>query len=333
VVNTLQKAFEIDGNTIYISGSVGITIAPEDGNNVDELMKNADLAMYRAKTQGRNRYSLYSQEMYTAVKERRNTELELRQALTNSELEVYYQPQVDFHNGKIKGLEALIRWNHPEYGMMSPMQFLPIAEETGLIKPIGEWVLEKACKQVQRWREDGCDDFSIAVNLSPRQFEHENVIDKVNEILLESRLPSHLLELEITEHTAMTDTKYAIHLMNRLHQLGVKIAIDDFGMGYCSFGYLKQMPIDTLKIDHAFVKDIIEDKRNLAIVRAITTLGHEMGMSLIAECVETKEQFNALVNQGCDDYQGYFFSKPLSATDCEKMLRQYNSFNTLDLLK
>jgi diguanylate cyclase (GGDEF)-like protein len=330
VVHTLQKPFEIDGHSIFISGSVGITLAPDDGNNVDELMKNADLAMYRAKSQGRNRYSLYSQELYTIVKEKRNTEIELRHALTNSELEVYYQPQVDFHNGKIKGLEALVRWNHPELGMMSPMQFLPVAEETGLITPIGEWVLESACKQVQKWRESGCDDFSIAVNLSPRQFEHESIIDKVNDILMETRLPSRLLELEITEHTAMTDTKYAIHLMNRLHNLGVKIAIDDFGMGYCSFGYLKQMPIDTLKIDHAFVKDIIEDKRNLAIIQAITTLGHQMGMSLIAECVETKEQYNALYNQGCDDYQGYFFSKPLSANECENMLIQSNTFKSLN---
>jgi EAL domain-containing protein (putative c-di-GMP-specific phosphodiesterase class I) len=213
---------------------------------------------------------------------------------------------------------------------MSPMQFLPVAEETGLITPIGEWVLESACKQVQKWRESGCNDFSIAVNLSPRQFEHESIIDKVNDILMETRLPSRLLELEITEHTAMTDTKYAIHLMNRLHNLGVKIAIDDFGMGYCSFGYLKQMPIDTLKIDHAFVKDIIEDKRNLAIIQAITTLGHQMGMSLIAECVETKEQYNALYNQGCDDYQGYFFSKPLSANECENMLIQSNTFKSLN---
>ena len=330
IVHTLQNKFEIDGHAIYISGSVGITIAPEDSSDVDELMKNADLAMYRAKAQGRNRYSLYSQEMYTTVKERRDTELELRHALTNSELEVYYQPQVDFHNGSITGLEALVRWNHPELGMISPMQFLPVAEETGLITPIGEWVLEKACKQVQQWRMAGCHDFSIAVNLSPRQFEQESIIDKVNNILLETQLPSRLLELEITEHTAMTDTKYAIFLMNKLRQLGVKIAIDDFGIGYCSFGYLKQMPIDTLKIDHTFVKDIIEDSRNLSIIRAITTLGHEMGMSLIAECVETKEQFNALYNQGCDDYQGYFFSKPLSAIECEKMLHQSNAFKIIE---
>ncbi len=312
----LARPFVIDGQDLYISASIGITIAPADGTSVETLMRNADIAMYRAKEQGRDSYCYFSAEMGTTLSERHMLANELRKAIDSRELYLAYQPQVDMTTRRVFGVEALLRWRHPLHGEISPARFIPVAEETGLIEPIGEWVLRTACAQMREWRRNGAHEVSVAVNLSARQFERRHIVETVRDALDSTGLPPDALELEITESTAMQDTNYAIQTLGQLRDLGVRIAIDDFGTGHCSFGYLKRFPVSTLKIDRVFIRDISSDKNNAAIVEAMTVLGQALGLDLIAECVETVPQLHGLQAHGCQRFQGYLFSKPLSPDDC-----------------
>ncbi|OPZ83730.1 MAG: Phytochrome-like protein cph2 [bacterium ADurb.Bin429] len=315
----ISRPFTIDEQELYISSSIGITIAPEDGASVDALLRGADIAMYRAKEQGRDTYCFFSAEMGEMLAQRHMLAAELRKAMETGELYLLYQPQVDMVARRIFGVEALLRWRHPVLGDVSPAQFIPVAEETGLIEPIGDWVLRTACAQLTAWQRSGFD-VTMAVNLSARQFERRHIVESVRETLEATGLAPSALELEITESTAMQDIDYAIDTLGQLRDLGVRIAIDDFGTGYCSFGYLKRFPVSTLKIDRTFIHDIITDPNNAAIVQAITVLGHALNLALVAECVETLPQLEGLQQQGCQRFQGYLFSQPLSAEDCGTLI-------------
>ncbi|MHB9024754.1 MAG: EAL domain-containing protein [Armatimonadota bacterium] len=321
ILSAFTQPFFIEEHEIFISPSIGITIAPSDGVSVDTLLKNADLAMYRAKEQGRNNYQFFSAEMSAIVSERRVLENHLRKALDHHELQVHYQPQLDLHSERIIAVEALVRWQHPELGAISPSQFIPLAEETGLIEPLGRWVLETACAQTRDWQLAGAGDLRVAVNLSARQFERQDLVETVTQVLRATDLHPGALELEITESTAMRDWERTLQILEELGKLGVRIAIDDFGTGHCSFGYLRQFPIDTLKIDRSFIQDLQADRNNAAIVSAIIVLAHALSLTLIAECVETPAQLSVLRTQGCDKIQGYLFSKPLPPDELARLLR------------
>jgi diguanylate cyclase (GGDEF)-like protein len=320
ILSAFSQPFYVEENEIYITPSIGITIAPADGISVDTLMKNADMAMYRAKEHGRNTYQFFSSEMSAIVSERRVLENHLRKALEHHELQVHYQPQLDLHTEKIIAVEALVRWHHPELGTISPNQFIPLAEETGLIEPLGRWVLETACAQTRAWQLAGAPDLRVAVNLSARQFERQDLVETVTQVLRNTGLHASALELEITESTAMRDWERTLEILEEIGHLGVRIAIDDFGTGHCSFGYLRQFPIDTLKIDRSFIQDLHADRNNAAIVSAIIVLAHALSLTLIAECVETPAQLSVLRSQGCDKIQGYLFSKPLPPEELARLL-------------
>ncbi len=322
ILQAFTEPFDLDGQLVHVSPSIGIALAPEHGDSVETLMKHADLAMYRAKEFGRNRAQCYAAEMSAAVSERRTMEGQLRQALERNEFSVVYQPQVSRHTGRIFGVEALIRWQHPERGFISPLHFIPVAEETGLIEPIGEWVLETACRQARRWQELGEPDLRVAVNLSARQFERQTLTADIEHILAETQLSPLALELEITESTAMRDWRRTAAILARLREFGIQIAIDDFGTGHCSFGYLQRFPVTTLKMDRTFVQDLLDNASTPAIVHAMVVLSNALDLRLIAECVETEAQLEVLSRQGCDRFQGYFFSKPLSAGECEQYIAE-----------
>lgn len=316
----LEQPFHINGHEIIISASIGITVAPEDGTTVDTLMGNADLAMYQAKEDGRNTYHFFSAEMSAALAERRELEQDLRRALERQEFELYYQPQVDVLQRRITCVEALVRWHHPRLGLLLPSKFIPLAEETGLIEPLGTWVLHAACAQAQAWRDAGLPDLVMAVNLSARQFESKNLLDVVQRVLRATGLPPRLLELEITETMTLRDMGRITMELHLLHGLGVRIAIDDFGVGHNAFGYLKQFPIDTLKIDRSFIWDLDEVPASAAITQAIIVLGQSLGMTLVAECVETRAQADRLHAQGCETFQGFLFSQAIPAADCAPLI-------------
>ncbi|MHB9132754.1 MAG: putative bifunctional diguanylate cyclase/phosphodiesterase [Armatimonadota bacterium] len=322
VLASFDEPFLIEDYVIDTTPSIGITVAPDDGSSVDSLMKNADLAMYRAKEEGKNTFRFFSSDMSEILYERRFLGQELRKALEGNQFKLVYQPQVDIHSGNIVGVEALLRWDHPDYGEISPQHFIPLAEETGLIEPIGAWVLQTACTQAQAWHQAGCTDLRMAVNLSARQFERQYLVKAIDQALAVSELAPEFLELEITESTAMRDTEYAIELLVQLREMGMRIAIDDFGTGHCSFGYLKRFPVDTLKINQTFIRDIPDHHDSVAIAHAIVILGRSLGLTLIAECVETTDQLEMLRTLGCHMYQGFLFSKPLSAEECGQLILQ-----------
>jgi len=317
LLGILGTPFQIEEHELNISASIGIALYPNDGIDFETLYKNADTAMYRAKQEGRNGYCFFTNEMQEHSV--RNLELSnaLRHALEKNQLQLYYQPQISSKNGEIIGAEALIRWIHPEYGTVSPCEFIPILEENGLILPIGEWILRTAVSQAKHWMEQGYKPIIISVNLSAVQFRHLNLLNTVATILEEIGLSPQYLELELTESVAMRDPKKAINIMNNLHNLGVRMSIDDFGTGYSSLSYLKKFKIYKLKIDQSFVRDISTDNEDKAIVSAIISMAKLLGYQTIAEGVETVEQLEYLTSQGCDEIQGYFYSKPLSIEDFE----------------
>ncbi|MHB8172524.1 MAG: EAL domain-containing protein [Thermincolia bacterium] len=321
ILKTLQQPWLLGGQEFYITTSIGIALYPNDGEDAGTLLKHADTAMYRAKEQGRNSYQLYTPAMNTKILERLALENNLRHALSRKEFIVFYQPQVNTQIGKIIGMEALVRWQH-EDKLISPSEFIPLAEDTGLIIPIGEWVLYTACAQNKAWQEAGYPPVRITVNLSARQFQQLNLTSSIAEILNETALDPHWLELEITESVAMQDVDLTIKVLNELREMGIHIAIDDFGTGYSSLNYLKRFPIQTLKIDKSFVQDIHTNPDDAAIVSTIIVLAHNLKLKVIAEGVETVEQLYFLKQRQCFEMQGYLFSRPVPAKDFEILLKK-----------
>jgi len=319
---SLSLPLLIDGQELVISCSIGISVYPKDGDDAQTLLKNADAAMYRAKEQGRNNFQFYTREMNARSLARMIMEKHLRRALEHDELTVHYQPQVDLANGRVNGMEALLRWQNPELGMVSPTAFIPLAEELGLIGPIFEWVLETACAQNRAWQEAGLPLLTLAVNLSPTQFRDRNLCAAVDRIVRKTGLAPSCLELEVIESMLMHDVESAMLIMNELKQLGIKMAMDDFGTGYSSLSYLKRFPFDKLKIDISFVREVTVDPDSAAIARSIIAMGHNLNLRVIAEGVETAGQLSYLRAHGCDEMQGFFFSRPLPADQFELLLRE-----------
>lgn len=307
------------GIEVSIGASVGISIFPEHGQNAADLFQHADAALYQAKENGRGHYKHFSEEMSRNVRERIEVENRLREALAQGDLRVYYQAQIELATGKLVGAEALVRWQDPQHGLVSPAQFIPIAEESGLIDHIGQFVLRETCLQGKRWLDAGYSPLVLAVNLSPRQTRHSNIAALVTRILTETHYPATLLELELTESALMKHEATAIDMLNQLRNLGVRLAIDDFGTGYSSLAYLKHFPLDVLKVDKSFVDDIASSLDGMALVGTIIKMGHTLGFKVLAEGVETAAQRDFLHAHQCDMYQGYFSSQPLTATDFETM--------------
>lgn len=327
ILKAFADPFSIGSHELYVTCSIGIALYPKDGEDIQSLLKNSDAALYRAKEQGRNNSQFYTMEMNVKALERLVLENNLRHALDREQFEVYYQPQVDLRSGEINGMEALLRWKHPEMGMVPPTKFIPMAEESGLIVPIGEWVLRTACKQNKAWQDAGLRPVCVAVNLSARQFRHQDLVALVAGILKETGLDPSLLELELTESLLMQNVEATIDTLTRFKAMGVKSSIDDFGTGYSSLSYLKRFPIDTLKIDQSFVHNITTDPDDAAIAKTIISMAHEMKLRVIAEGVETEEQRSFLHLRHCDEMQGYLFSKPVPAEEFEVLLRERRRLN------
>jgi diguanylate cyclase (GGDEF)-like protein/PAS domain S-box-containing protein len=308
---------------MYVTASIGITISPFDDEDVDSLLRNADTAMYQAKGAGKNRFSFYTAEMNAEIVDRMEIEAGLRRALDEDQFVLHYQPQAEIKGLGVIGMEALIRWNHPERGMIPPDRFIPVAEESGLIVPIGEWVLRTACRQIKEWQAAGFHDLKVSVNLSPRQFHQERLLEMIARVLEETGLDprSGALGLELTESMVMHNSERAASIMARLHAMGLSIAIDDFGTGYSSLSHLKRFPISTLKIDRSFVRDIASDPDDAAIASTVVALGHSLKLRVIAEGVETDDQLQRLRAMGCDEMQGYYLSKPLPVEAATNFLR------------
>lgn len=321
VLRGFRRPVEIDGHELYIGPSIGISIYPKDGTDAETLIKNADTAMYRAKERG-NVYQLYTSAMDTKVMERLTLESSLRKAIERDELLLHYQPQVHLRTGKMVGVEALVRWQHPELGLLSPEKFIPLAEETGLIIPLGDWVLRKACKQMKEWHDQGMKGLRVSVNISPKQFQKYDLVQSVLRILEETGLHASLLELELTESCLMQSPEQAADVLFQLKQMGVKLSIDDFGTGYSSLSHLKHFPIDVLKISQFFIWDLPTESDDQAIVTTLIALAHSLQLKVVAEGVETQEQLTFLDNQHCDEIQGYFFSPPVPADDVLQLYRQ-----------
>ncbi|MFI5303695.1 MAG: EAL domain-containing protein [Nitrospiria bacterium] len=321
LLSTLSaNPFQVAGHEIFITASIGITLYPYDGDDIETLLKNADIAMYRAKDKGRNTYQFYTRDMNNTALERLELETGLRRAIEKEELELHYQPIVDAESGEIIAAEALLRWNHPTLGKVPPDKFIGLAEETGLILPIGEWVLRKACRQNRAWQESGCSEIRIAVNISVRQFQDARFVEIVKNVLEESKINPSLLELEITESNLMHNLERTRETLQLLNQKGVRFSVDDFGTGYSSLSYLKRFAINTLKIDRSFIKDIIQDPDDKAITAAVIAMAHSLKLQVIAEGVETKEQLQYLQSLNCDSLQGFLFCKPLPPEDFRALL-------------
>lgn len=320
IKKSLLPPFDCGGQELFVTASFGISLAPNDGEDCQTLLKNASIALNRAQRGGGDSYQFYTSDMHERALKSLSLENSLRRGLERGEFVVYYQPQINAANGKLVGAEALVRWRHPELGMVPPLEFIPIAEATGLIVPLGAWVLQTACEQTAAWQRAGFAPVRVGVNLSLRQFKQSNLVENVKRILNEARLKSEFLELELTESLLMDDAETTIETLRDLRNLGIKISIDDFGSGYSSLSHLKKLPIDTLKIDRSFVTDVAAGASDAAIVKTIVTLARSLGLKTIAEGVETKEQSEILANLGCDEMQGYLFGKPLPADAFEAVL-------------
>ena len=310
---------------VQTSASLGITIYPSDQSEPEQLLTNADLAMYRAKNEGRNRYELYSPKMNEEVKSRLRLERDIQHGLERHEFTLHYQPEIDQTTRKIIGVEALLRWRHPVRGLVSPTEFISIAEDCGLIIPLGQWALEQACIQNRDWQRAGFAPFPVSVNISPIQFQRDNIVANVRQALEDSGLDGKWLELEITEGLLMNSEHKAIAILNQLRELGAQLSIDDFGTGYSSLNYLKRFPVNKLKIDRSFVRDLESDPNDPAIIQAIISMGHSLGLRVLAEGVETENQVAILDRKGCDEYQGYFFHCPMPPDELNLVLSRENA--------
>ncbi|WP_156180486.1 EAL domain-containing protein [Bradyrhizobium sp. LTSPM299] len=316
IVEALSAPFELGDHHVVIGASVGIAIAPDDGDSADQLLKNADMALYRSKEEGRGRFHFFEPEMDIKAQTRRVLELDLRSAIAAGEFEVFYQPIVNLAENRITGFEALLRWNHPTRGRVAPNDFIPLAEETGLIGAIGEWVIRQACAEARRWPSDT----RVAVNVSPVQFRNKTLVLAVVSALAASGLRPDLLELEITETVLMNNNEATLAALHQLRALGVRISMDDFGTGYSSLSYLRSFPFDKIKIDQSFVRDLSERPDSIAIIRAVAGLGQSFGMTTTAEGVETQEQLDQMRAEGCSEVQGYFYSRPVPASEIAQLL-------------
>ena len=317
ICESLRAPYDLLGQTVMVDANIGIAIAPNDGTEPTELLKNADMALYGAKAHGRGTYRFFEPEMDARIKARRTLELALRAALAHGEFELYYQPLVDLQKDEVTSCEALLRWQHPERGMIGPVEFIPVAEEIGLIVPLGEWVLKQACADAAQWR----DDVKVAVNLSPIQVMHKNLVPVVVGALASSGLPAHRLEIEITESVLLQNTELTLATLHRLLELGVKISMDDFGTGYSSLSYLRSFPFDKIKIDRCFISDLADGEDARAIVQAIAGLARNLGIMTTAEGVETEQQLEQVRFLGCTEMQGYLFSPPRRVEDIRRLLR------------
>ncbi|MCT7949836.1 PAS domain S-box protein [Ancylothrix sp. C2] len=328
ILDILKPAFHLESHLLHISSSIGIALYPHDGNTPELLLKNADTALYRAKEKGRNNYQLYTPAMNCRAGELLTIENNLYQALTLGEFVLHYHPQIDVSTGTLTGMEALLRWQHPEWGLIPPATFIPLAEENGLIVPLGRWVLQTACAQNKKWLDSGITPLRVAVNLSGRQFQQENLVEMISEILEQTGLPPQFLDLEITETVAMRDVNYTRNILAKLRANGVHLSMDDFGTGYASLSYLKNFPFDTLKIDRSFVTDLTINPTDAAIVKAIVSLGQELNLRVVVEGVETEEARDLLISLNCYEMQGFLFSKPLNSTSATALLNRPSSFSS-----
>jgi predicted signal transduction protein with EAL and GGDEF domain len=322
IVRTVTDPCHIAGRELRVSPSIGIAIFPEDGQNMDQLLRNADTAMYHAKQEGLGQFSFFTSHMNEAANRRLAVGGALQRAIAQDEFVLHYQPKVSASSGAICGFEALIRWPQADGKWIPPSQFIPIAEETGRIEPIGQWALQEAARQIQRWQAEGVGCCPIAVNVSARQFRQESVAQALQTVLHETGIPPAMLEAELTESAVMFDPAKAIQALHKIRDLGVPISIDDFGTGYSSLAYLKRFPLDKLKIDAAFVRDIATDPDDAAIVIAIITLAHSLNLTVIAEGVETEDQMAFLIDNGCDELQGHYFSMPVPTDEALALLKR-----------
>lgn len=326
ILHKLHTAFErpviVGVQEIYITFSIGIALYPHDGDQIEDLLHHADVAMYQAKSSGPNQYRFYASDMNARGHELLALEADLRRALEHKEFLLYYQPQVDLRSNRITGIEGLIRWQHPVRGLLPPADFVSLLENSGMIIPVGEWVLRQACKEYRIRREAGFEDVRVSINVSAAQFNDAHLLDKVRRALQDEQMPQYALELEITENILMQDPVNAVTVLRAIHALGVRIAIDDFGTGYSSLAYLKRFPLDVLKIDQTFVNDLVHDPGDAAIVEASISLAHKLGLEVIAEGVETAEQLEFMRTHDCDSVQGYYLSRPLPRSELIKLLQK-----------
>ncbi len=320
ILKTMTKPVALDSHEVIVNMSIGITTFPKAGCDIEELVKEADSAMYRAKQTGQNQFEFYSSEMNMIASERLSMETDLQKAIQKEQFVLFYQPKVHTHSRAMTSVEALLRWNHPEKGLIPPNEFIPVLEDTGLITTVGDWVISTACLQTQAWITAGLQPLRMSVNISARQFRNRALIDSVREALKSSGLSPQYLELELTESMFVEDTDYAISVMHELKELGVVLSIDDFGSGYSSLSYLKRFPVDYLKIDRSFIRDLAINDKDVAITSAISALAHSLNLGLIAEGVEDEHQVDLLKEKGCQELQGFLFSKPVPADELEKKL-------------
>lgn len=321
ILKVISQPYKIEEHELFVTASVGISIYPDDGSDIESLIRKADIAMYRAKGQGKNNYQVYNLSMDAKFFERLTLENSLRKAVENEELVAYYQPQVDLRTGEITGVEALVRWQHQKFGLVPPDKFIPLAEETGVILEIDEWMMKTACRQIKNWEREGIANIRVAVNLSTRQFRQKNLTEKVAQILNDSAVQPKNLCLEITENEVMHNIETTVEILQALKKMGVLLSLDDFGTGYSSLSYLKRFPIDILKIDRTFVNGIPSDRDDTAISTAIVVLAHSMELQVIAEGVEEPEQIAFLQSLRCDEIQGFYFSRPLNAETVTDLLK------------
>jgi diguanylate cyclase (GGDEF)-like protein/PAS domain S-box-containing protein len=320
ILSALSAPFEMEQNTLRITGSIGVSTCPEDGQSAELLIRNADLAMYQAKEKGRSNYQFYEKGMNVRAVERQSIEGDLRCALEKDEFVMHYQPKIDLKTGAITGVEALIRWNHPERGLVGPLQFISIAEDCGLMLPIGKWVLRESCRQAKAWQDAGLPPVEMAVNVSSVEFRNDEFLKGISTILKETGLEPRYLELELTESVLMQHAEFSVPVLQKLKAMGVRLAIDDFGTGYSSLSYLRQFPIDTLKVDQSFIHEINDDTDDATIISAVINMGCRMKHRVIAEGVETAEQLAFLRAHGCDEGQGYYFGRPMPGVETAKLL-------------
>jgi diguanylate cyclase (GGDEF)-like protein len=326
---SLEQPFKLDENEVFVTASIGISLFPQDGTDLESLLKNADAAMYHAKDAGRSNYQFYSKSMNAAALQKLTLENKLRRALEREEFQLYFQPQIDVRSWSIIGAEALIRWRHPDLGLVQPAEFIGLAEETGLILPIGEWVLRTACAQAKAWQDAGHGPLVMAVNISGRQFRGKNLVQTIGQAIGGFGLDPRRVELEITESVLMRSVDETVNTLKALRAMGPRIAVDDFGTGYSSLSYLRRFPIDTLKLDQSFIQDSVKDRGTAAIVAGVIDMAHGLGLEVIAEGVETAEQRTLLFQDGCHIMQGYLFGRPVPAPEFEQLLVTKNTRHPL----